>query len=579
MTQDDKIKEAKKAGYTDAEISDFLSGKQPFTGVDNGPNSLPDTSIPDGMVIDHNRQTGKPYYAKKDQSEFTPEYLKREAIKASLSAAGVPTNRRDVGSMVGMGVSVLPLAAGPEGLPFLPGSSAAGEYIRQKIAGEELRPGRVLGSAATAYLLPGAGKLLPTALKLGGGSVVGRNVESLIDEGKPASLKEDAMAFLPPAVIGGTLSKLTQGKGAMREATAAENPMAEANRNAATMVDEGARIIPSKQNPTIKNKIMDALADPGQIAKATEIPNALTNLKMSLRAIGAKEGEFATKAVLDKAKAPAQAVYDEITALGDQGRKMSAAEVAARGRVEGAHGAALQESWAANKIPETQAQAGVDLKLFQEARDQVSAIRAAMNSKEAAIDSAGVPINLQKQLDAAEAAADQLKQKIIDGLHAIKRGDLADKFNFAQKRFAQVGEVERWANFNTGTVDPSKAFNVQNKTGKLTDELKTVADFRGAVGPSIDKELSRVSSIPGRMSRFGPTATAATVGTLTGGPQAGAGAASLVELMRYAALKRQLSDAVQKAAVAPRMIQGAPVDNEIARLLRYASVQGTLQNQ
>lgn len=391
-----------------------------------------------------------------------------EAARPSMVAnprTGLSTDPRDAtAGAVAMSRFGIPLAGATGGLPGV-AASGLGEKLAQTIEGSD-RPGDVAQAMVMGGVpLGGARGVwagIKEALKLGTAGAIGKQAQSLGNEGQMASGTDTGIAAALPAILG------MLGRGAGRATGAATGNVApeelarvqaarlnNANKDAvlATMQGQGARVVPSSVNPSMKNKILESI---------TGIQNLEAGLAREnqplFNAIGRKEASI-----------PADAPINETTleaarnAIGNE----------SYGPVRASGAGDLLDQWrsAATKLKEAEAKMEGG-KYTVERGAAVDAEQAAMDRASAAIDAAGAGNpELMAQLQAAKQA------------------------------FGKNFDVDRAVLSGTDEVRPAVLSALLERRGEagLSGGLRDIAQFNNAFGRSA-KNPNNLATAPGAAS-------------------------------------------------------------------------------
>lgn len=376
------------------------------------------------------------------------------------NAVGNPETFRD--KTTGVARYGIPLA-GFMGGPAGAAASGGGEKLAQMIEGED-RPGDVAQAMAMgAAPLGGARGVtagIKEALGVATAGAVGTQARSLLNDQKPASAGETGAAAVLPAILSMLGRGAGRGLGAATGNVAPEE-MARVqaarlnNRNKdavlATMQAQGARVVPSSVNPSMKNKVLESVAGIQNVEAGVAREN-----QPIFNAIGRREASI-----------PADAPINEATLEAARNAIGKESYAAARGSGAGQY----LDNWrdAATKLKK--AQADLD--------------RGFTNARGAAVDQA------QADMDAAaKALADA-----TDGT------PIAAEIQKAKQAFGKNYDVEKAVASGTDEVRPSVLSGLLEQRGEdgLSGGLRDIAQFNNAYGRSA-KNPTKLATAPGAAS-------------------------------------------------------------------------------
>ena len=459
------------------------------------------------------------------ESPYTLDNLKRGLGRLVNDPRGVESlpgravdNAKDFAQQQGPLVARtgLPVAAaftGPLALYAVPAAAMAGEALAQKMEGGDMRPGAIVGSGIANAVMPGVGGMALNAARFAAGNAAGIAAERVIDEGSMPSLVDTAGA-VGAGVIGGGAAKALKNpaiKDTVRDSVR--------NQNIRAFIAEGGKVPPSMVDASGGNKVLDFVANRANIARDAAAANDAVTVKLAKRSIGIPESEDITEVTLEAAKDRVrQAYYKPVEAV-------APAELTAYQEA----GKSYADAAAAKKQTRTAA-----------ARIERDAAKANLSDASAKLESViGGP-----------------------GMARVREGDTA---------YAKIMDVERAANTKSGSIDPTNLRRVDDKTGKLTGDLETIANFNGAVGPSISKEATRIQA-PFISRLF--TGLGATTGYAAGGVPGAVAGVMAPDLLETGARNFQLSRAVQSRLAQPKVTAGYQPDSIMAEVIaRQATMQ------
>jgi hypothetical protein len=165
-----------------------------------------------------------------------------------------------------------------------------------------------------------------------------------------------------------------------------------------------------------------------------------------------------------------------------------------------------------------------------------------------------------REAKAALADAEASFANAKGALESIIGKDGMKKLSEGETKYAKAIRVRDSSNLDSGSIEPSKLA----KNGDLTDNLKTVADFNGAVGNRISKEITKIESpIVGRLFSGVAGGAGYAAGGLGG---AAAGLAAPIALEEFVR-RFQLSGHVQRKLAQPVYTYGQSQNDRAAAFM------------
>ncbi len=410
------------------------------------------------------------------------------------------------------------------------------------IAGQLTTPGKKfslgeVGGAAVGGAIPGASLAKATArtvamqgAKYAAGNVAAVNTQSMIDTGKPASLKQDAIAAIGGAA-GAPLSKFLD-KGLRAEATriaAAQDSVRRETLNAGREL--GLVVPPAVTSPNAANNTLNSLAGKAATAQEAIIRNQ-PKINDAVRAeIGMASDVPLSPIALNTQRVGPNMVYDQI----------------------------------AKHSPEADGLLGQ----FKGAMDQARELRAAYR---ASID-AGTPNNATLlAARAAEAQADVFKQ----GLKKVLPTPLYDSFDAARTQLAKIGLAERAIRLGDGNVD-AKVFGDALESGeKLTGNFSKLGRFQSAFGRYVKEAATTPPSGVDNLKMMAKLGLGGAGGYAAGGPFGAVAGAAAMTGAEKGARELALSPFYQRNFAQP--FYGATNEDFQAALARYSAMNASRQN-
>lgn len=352
---------------------------------------------------------------------------------------------------------------------------AGGNVLAQMMRKEPISGPEVAGAAASGAV---AGSGLPKmglkGLAVEAGKQAGANVGGLalqrLLEGKPLDPKEAAM-FTGMAALSTALGKLVDpGK----IASAAERRAIHDYHNDLAMKalqERGMKILPSMRNPSRLNAALEVLA--GKDATIADIrrlnEELFTGIAAAQVGIEPKIGvKLSTQ--LDAARKDASKFFGEINELAakyaDDLEALRKTELTA----SNAHELEVIRSDPAYvaKTSELTVKAKADADKFLRAKDELKLARKQY-------DRTGIRDDLDRVKE-WETKSNQYGKDLEDGLIAMERKDLHDKFLEARRKIGMINEIED--SLTPGEfVDPQKLAAAQQRGVPFTGDLEKLARF------------------------------------------------------------------------------------------------------
>lgn len=328
--------------------------------------------------------------------------------------------------------------------------------------------GMTLGGPKASTAMQGAKNLL---LRSAGGAATGAATAGLVNP-------EDAGTG---AMIGGSLPVVTKTLGAAgsKLGSALRGPEApEGIRNAARAAREAGYVIPPTQvKPSLGNRLMEGAAGKLTTAQNASAKNQAVTNRLARQTVGLADDAPITTEALDAIRAEAGKAYQDISKLG---------------RID-AVGAKLPDDVPVKKFTDA----------FMTNRTEVDASSLIKSWKQANHDATGYyrayardanPETLAKA-KAAAANAKKIDEFLAKKLEDMGQHKLLNALKEARVRIAKTYSVENALNPVTGNVDAKKLAKEVAKGKKLTEGLKSAADFAAAF-PKAAQPIEGMGSLP-----------------------------------------------------------------------------------
>lgn len=399
---------------------------------------------------------------------------------------GLPAAGQAIGAATG------PFA--PAMVPTLGGAlGGIGEALAQFREGK-IRPGAILGGVVGGAI-PGAplakagvGAVLKEGLRQGVGNVVAKNTETLVDNGRVATLGENTLAGGAGVVGTGLAKGLDKGANAVMLAEALKRSQDATRRQTINLGKElGYVLPPSVLRPNPGNNLLNSVGGKAAMAQEAMLRNQPITNKAVREELGLPADTALSPPALNAARVGPNSVYGEVSALSPQTAIML------------------------DDFKQAQSDANT---LFTTYRNQFPK------------DPSVLVAAKQRQVDADDAI------KMIEKEAAtLKAGDIVDRFKEARIKLAKVGLAERALNKGDGNIDAKVIGDAYDAGEKLTGNFEKIGRFQNAfssalreaskVPPSgVNQLLPVLAGGAGAMTHGVPGVVAATAATLAAPPLA-----------------------------------------------------------
>lgn len=286
-------------------------------------------------------------------------------------------------------------------------------------------------------------------------------------------------------------------------------------------------------------KILEGVSGSPKLSIQAAVKNQEKTNYWSAREIGLPEGTKLTPAVITKAKAPYNSVYQEV---GDLGPVLTdgkyGADISGIGRTPGA-------SFSKVKNPDIETLRSQYMEKGFDAKDAVLQIRILRRNASKNIK---VQDPAKNELGYAQKqVADAIESQLERHADSVGKPDLVQRFKESRQALAKINTVELSLNRATGDISAPKLSSLRKKRMPLSGHLKDIADIHDAF-PS---EMREASKLRNKVDVTVLEAFAGGAGGVYGleHPLIGGLAASGV-IVRPLARKYLLSEAYQKS-IAP----------------------------
>lgn len=494
------VQAAKKSGYSDAEIADYLAKDSGFDAA-----GARKAGYSDAEIVSHLTASAQPAPAKAPQpvqskapdptdGMGTLEKIRAGAGKGMVSAVrgllGAEAGLREKGPLP---VKLL-LGAGAKGRELLGiNSPTSAQLADAKAEADRLdaplmntgagKVGNVIGNAvvaAPAALIPGANTYMGAAL-------IGAGTGALTTEG---GLEDRAKSGLFGAaggaagkglgdVIGKGVSKAVAGRAAAKTADQARVSSVKTAR------DAGYVLPPTEIKPTMLNSLTEGISGKIKTSQAASAKNQEVTNTLAKRAIGLAEDQPITKEAISAVRSEAGRVYNDLAGFGQfsadpQYVKSLATLKAPLDQFE------KQFPQLANKEV-----AGLFDALGQNSFESGAAVEALKRFRFDGQANLKSLDPAKKELGRVQVKAAGILEDLIErNLQASGDDALMGAFRNARQTIAKTYSVEKALNETTGNVSASSLSKELSKGKPLSGDLRTIAEV-GQAFPKATQALSQ----------------------------------------------------------------------------------------
>jgi hypothetical protein len=385
------------------------------------------------------------------------------------------------------------MVAGPAGGAILGG---AGELAAQAIEGGPIRPGAIAGAATVGAIplgpLAGTGMrgVVREGVKQAAGNVVARNVQTGIDEGRAATLGENAVSAAASAVGTGLAKGIDAG--AVAAATALKAAQDATRRETLRIGKElGYVIPPSVIRPSLATDTLNSIG--GKAATAQE----------AIR----RNQPITNQAIREELKLPPN------TAFSDQ--SLNVARIVPNKAYADAAAVSPQAKIMLDEFKQAQANA-----------NQAFANYRNMPKKDPSV----LEIAKKHQTDADDAFARLEREAVSNG-----KPDIGKKLQEARVTLAKIGLVQDALNKGDGNISAKVIGDAYAAGEKLSGNLEKIGRFQNAFWQSVKDAADTPPSGVNQLMQYVAPATGALLGKGMGGyPGAAAAMAAMMGTPRGA---------------------------------------------
>lgn len=411
-----------------------------------------------GQVIlsqSHDERSAAEYQREKAQYNPTNDMSTGERVLAGIGR-GMTSVARGLGGLVGLQSDADTADAKATDAPLM--ATTAGKVGSAIGNAAAVAPAIVTAPASVAGM--GA---LGTAAAVGGG------VGALTTEGGLQDRAEGALGGAVGGAVGTGIGKaIGAGAGAVKNVIA-NKLAAQAPQRAAVQAaqDAGYVLPPNQVQPSALNALTQAWSGPVKTTQVAAAKNQATTNALAARAVGLPEGQPITADALDAVRKNAGGAYDAVASTGTIAP--TPAYNAALDKII----APYQQS--AKGFPNAKPNPIIDTieSLRSDSFDAASAIA---KTKELRADaSAAFAKGDKAQGNALKAASNAIEDQVDQHLVANNApADTLQNFRDARQLIAKTYDVQKA--IKGDNISAQTLANTQSKTGRLTNELATIAD-------------------------------------------------------------------------------------------------------
>lgn len=344
------------------------------------------------------------------------------------------------------------------------------------------------GGAVLGSVEPVGGTIAGAALGYAGGRQLIRSARQVMGYEKPQTAPQVFAEQAKDVVTGAGMEAGGSVAGAV--VGPAVKAIGQAVIPKATLLTDAARLARAKDyvlKPSeaggAGGKILEGVAGSPKLSIEATVKNQAKTNDWSAIEIGLPKGTKLTPAVITKAKAPHNAVYQEVSQLGpvktDSKYVDNLVEI---GRTPG-------KSFAKVKNPDVEALRAQYLESEFDSADAVLQIRTLRRNASKNIKNQDPAKNelgyAQKQV------ADAIEGQLERHAESLGKPDLVQRFKEARQALAKINTVEDSLNRATGDISAPKLSSLRKKGVPLSGHLKDIADIHDAF-PSEMREASKV---------------------------------------------------------------------------------------
>jgi hypothetical protein len=334
-------------------------------------------------------------------------------------------------------------------------------------------------------------------LKQGGAGLVAGNVQSVMDEGRLQTAKENLLSSALPAVAGAGAQKLLAGT--PEAVSAARKAMRKAPQEVKTLQEGqklGLKALPSEIDPSAINTQMESIGGAVASKRRIQLDNQESVNDAVKNQLGIK-GEISPGA-LKKIREKEGEVYEQFATMAQDAKPKLAALDEQRRKIE-----LMDPNYARQK--------GIviadELRKFdaanQSMRDSLTtAVKSdplelrrvrgeAQQLMDAYYSSGGKNVDAQTKAFGLREQAKQIEEAMEQAARTSGNPDLADKLIEARRRIAMTYSAEDALNPGNFNIDPDELAKQLARGVPLSGEMATIARFKNAFKESL-REASKV---------------------------------------------------------------------------------------
>lgn len=535
--------------YTDKQIEDMASEM-----FHSGANEV---------AVNDFIRTARQEQRRNDRPASDTPFASQQAVQKNAVATAKDIGSKTLGLAADVGIEATMAGAGqalggmtgpfaPVGVPlggFIGGT--AGNIIGQKRRGEDIKWGQALG-AGLVDAVPGAnlakagaGTLAKEAYKYAATNMVGKNIETLVDEKRPSTLTEQGLAG-GMGLLSAKMGKLaaTGNKSASIVQSKVDDLIK--NENISDMLKVGYVVDPAISNrDSTMNKLVNRVAGASQVQRAAVHANQPITDRLAKEAINFPVGED----------------------FGQTGNFVLAGKT-----VEEPVGVGWKLEEHMRKLAEPYREVEKISPMTKRIVEKISDLRGEASAKylqfkNFANPEAGTP-KLRKAAEALSNQADKLENSLEKIVAAAGNPGLYQDYVAARELVAKAHVVKNALMADGHVSAPTIGAMWDAEKRKLTGQLELIARAQRTM-PQVMSE-SAVTQVPGQQS-FRPflAAAAGGYGYQHGGPIGMAAGAGAVALGNIPARALAVNPAYQRFMAIPRYSENQP--DMAANIMRFAT--------
>lgn len=382
--------------------------------------------------------------------------------------------------------------------------------------------------------------------------VTAGNVQSLIDEGRLQTARENILSGAAPAVAGAGAQKLLSGT--PEAISAAKKAMRAAPKEVKTYQEAeklGLKALPSELDPSAAITQAESLGGAVASKRRIQLDNQPAVNEAVKKQLGIKSGEISPNALksIRQKEGKVYEAFEELSKkaepeLAELNRRREAVPYFSNDPGEAQRKALLDQFDAANAARRAELEAAV--------KANPTELRRVRGEAQELLDSYyqsnGRNVDAQTKAFELRQQAEKIEEAMEQAARQIGKPDLAERLVEARRKIAMTYSAEDALNLGNYNIDPDKLANLLNRGVPLSGQMKTIAEFKKAFPES----LREASKVPEPDVSYTSTILAGLTGagTLYGtqDPALAAASAAALPLSRKAARAYTSSERTQRRA-------------------------------